>query len=227
MSTFQPSLNNTSLTRSVGPCVRGTALPDAPQEGERPLATSWMNGDGPPAPQRARSGVVGISPNHKSALWLVGITVERGRPVAGRPGPSFPSSLAAIASPRPWMQVSHCSRRRRLLVQCREDEEVAAFVQGHRLRSLGGHPSAHRGTWANVGAHGRTWAGPRSATGIIRETRPRAHSREARSGRDCVVISATPPRSLGEAPFVELHERHSTDVLAMSNGAPPEASATM
>ncbi len=44
-----------------------------------------------------------------------------------------------------------------------------------------GHGRAHRGTWANVGAHGRTLADPRSATGIIRETRPRAHSREARS----------------------------------------------
>jgi hypothetical protein len=29
-----------------------------------------------------------------------------------------------------------------------------------------------------------------------------------------------------DAPFVELHERHSTAVVAMSNGGPPAASGT-
>ncbi len=47
-------------------------------------------------------------------------------------------------------------------------------------------------TWANVGAHGPTWADPRSATGIIRETRPRAHIREARSARKCVAHMGYP-----------------------------------
>jgi hypothetical protein len=41
----------------------------------------------------------------------------------------------------------------------------------------------------------------------------------------CVAVWATPPRSV-DAPFVELHERHSTAVFAMSNGAPPAASGT-
>ena len=47
----------------------------------------------------------------------------------------------------------------------------------------------------------------------------------ARSAGKRVAIWATPPRSV-DAPFVELHERHSTAVLAMSNGAPPAASGT-
>lgn len=57
-----------------------------------------------------------------------------------------------------------------------------------------------------------------------RETPPRKHSRRARSARTCVSTWATPPPV--DAPLVELHERHSTDVLAMSNGAPPAASGT-
>jgi hypothetical protein len=47
----------------------------------------------------------------------------------------------------------------------------------------------------------------------------------ARSGVIGADLWATPPRSV-DAPFVELHERHSTDVLAMSNGAPPAVSGT-
>jgi hypothetical protein len=39
------------------------------------------------------------------------------------------------------------------------------------------------------------------------------------------VAWATPPRSV-DAPFVELHDRHGTAVLPMSNGAPPAASGT-
>lgn len=58
----------------------------------------------------------------------------------------------------------------------------------------------------------------------IRETRPCAHSRWARSGRDRVPVWATPPPV--DAPLVELHERHSTDVLPTSNAAPPAASGT-
>lgn len=41
-----------------------------------------------------------------------------------------------------------------------------------------------------------------------------------RSGGIWLAPWATPPRSV-DAPFVELHERQSTAVLAMSNGAPP------
>ncbi len=47
----------------------------------------------------------------------------------------------------------------------------------------------------------------------------------ARSGLIGVALWATPPRSV-DAPLVELHERHSTAVLAMLNGAPPAASGT-
>jgi len=46
-----------------------------------------------------------------------------------------------------------------------------------------------------------------------------------RSGRTGVAAWATPPRSV-DAPFVELHERQSTEQLPMSNGAPPAASGT-
>ena len=38
-----------------------------------------------------------------------------------------------------------------------------------------------------------------------------------------ISSSQSPPWSV-DAPFVELHDRHSTAVLAMSNGAPPAAS---
>ena len=51
------------------------------------------------------------------------------------------------------------------------------------------------------------------------------HAERSRSGRIGAAIRATPPRSV-DAPFVELHERHSTAVLPMSNGAPPAASGT-
>lgn len=45
----------------------------------------------------------------------------------------------------------------------------------------------------------------------------------SRSGRVRSALWATPPRSV-DAPLVELQERHSTEVLAMSKGAPPAAS---
>jgi hypothetical protein len=93
------------------------------------------------------------------------------------------------------------------------------------FRRVVGHAPAHRATWANVGAHGRTWAVPRSEPGIIRETRPRAHSRAARSGRKPLSLWPTPPPSV-DAPFVELHERHNTAQLPMSNGARPVAGGT-
>jgi len=46
-----------------------------------------------------------------------------------------------------------------------------------RRTASAGCGRAHRGTWANVGAHGPTSTDPRSATGIIRESRPRAEVR--------------------------------------------------
>jgi hypothetical protein len=46
-----------------------------------------------------------------------------------------------------------------------------------------------------------------------------------RSGSKRGSLWATPPRSV-DAPFVELHDRHSTAQLVMSNGAPPAASGT-
>jgi hypothetical protein len=61
----------------------------------------------------------------------------------------------------------------------------------------------------------------------IRETWPCAHSREAQSALSRGPIWVTPPPSVStDEPFVELHERHSTAVLPMSNGAPPAASGT-
>src|SRR4029079_8873490 len=71
----------------------------------------------------------------------------------------------------------------------------------------------------DVNAHARArWRKPHRN----RETRPSEHSRRARSGRDRVPVWATPPPV--DAPFVELHDRHSTEVFATSNGAPPAAS---
>lgn len=88
-----------------------------------------------------------------------------------------------------------------------------------------GHGRAHRGTWADGGAHAPTWLGPRSPTGIIRETRPRLHNGKARSSGSAEPACGD-PRSPSPAPFVELHERQSTAQLARSKGAPPAASGT-
>ncbi len=83
-----------------------------------------------------------------------------------------------------------------------------------------------------IAARGPTWA-PTGEPRRIPDQRPgqfakpgRAHTvARARSAGKRVATWATPPRSV-DAPFVELHERHSTAVLAMSNGAPPAASGT-
>jgi type I site-specific restriction-modification system R (restriction) subunit len=60
---------------------------------------------------------------------------------------------------------------------------------------------------------------------FLPDERGDTHPVLSRSAGKCPPVWATPPRSV-DAPFVELHERHSTAVLAISNGAPPAASGT-
>ncbi len=57
----------------------------------------------------------------------------------------------------------------------------------HADDAASGQTPVHRGRWANGGAHGPTRADPRSATGKIRESRPRAYSCAARSGGICLA----------------------------------------
>ena len=83
--------------------------------------------------------------------------------------------------------------------------DVETLLAAQRQSALAGHARGLEAIW-------RGW--------------PHKPSKVARSAGRCVSTWATPPRSV-EAPFVELHERHSTAVLAMSNGAPPAASGTM
>ena len=69
-----------------------------------------------------------------------------------------------------------------------------------------GHGRAHRATWANVGAHGRTSADPRSATGTEFAKPGRAHTVARRSQR----ASASPyglPRPHGRTPAAGRQER--------------------
>jgi len=80
--------------------------------------------------------------------------------------------------------------------------------RGQRFEGVRGHVSAG---WRNSAKN--------------RETPPREHTRRAQSAGKCLPLWATPPPSV-DAPFVELHERHSTAVLPMSNGAPAAASGT-
>lgn len=78
----------------------------------------------------------------------------------------------------------------------------------HRLQSVSAHLSAAGENATRIAKPGRahTVAGRRSA-------------------RRCFSTWATPAPCV-DAPFVELHERHSTAVFPMSNGAPPAASGT-
>ena len=96
-----------------------------------------------------------------------------------------------------------------------------------RRGGLGGHGRDHRATPAPCGARGRAWAA--AGTDISGETRPRAHDWEARTSRRTEPACGYPRSALRaftrRAPLAEFLERHSTRVLAGSNGAPPSMSA--
>ena len=116
--------------------------------------------------------------------------------------------VAPPARPAPPAEVRELDAAGRAVARgCEARAEGHRCGRGHRLEGVSAHASP-----------------PLAKTPITGETRPCAHSREARSGGICVALWAIPPRSSEDAPFVELHERHSTDVLATSNGAPPAAS---
>ncbi len=70
---------------------------------------------------------------------------------------------------------------------------------------------------------------PRSRSDRNGETRPRAHDWEARTSRSAEPACGDPRSALRaftrRAPLAEFLERHSTRVLAGSNGAPPSMSA--
>ena len=135
---------------------------------------------------------------HSGGLWASRAKTQGTRVVG----------VAPPARPSPPAEVRELGAAGRAVAR-----RCEARAEGHR-RS-GGH---RLGVSAHASPH---WRKPPKNT----ETRPRAHSRRARSGRVLVATWATPPRSV-VAPFVELHERHSTAVLAMSNGAPPATSGT-
>lgn len=94
---------------------------------------------------------------------------------------------------------------------------------GAPVRGLRGGPSSR--TQPPSRGRQRSYITSLAKTPEKRE-KPGRRNTVARRGRGgvCLLLWATPPP--GDAPFVELHERHSTDVFAMSNGAPPAASGT-
>ena len=120
--------------------------------------------------------------------------------------------VAPPARPAPPAEVRELGAAGRAVARrCEDRAEGHRRGRGQRLEGVSAHASPH-------------WRKP-PKTG---ETRPCAHDWEARtSGQGVVWVPPVGPSCVHEAPFVaELHERHSTAVLARSNGAPPSMSAT-
>ena len=140
------------------------------------------------------------SRRHSGAPWRAWAETDGTRMVSVAP-PARPTRSAEVR------ELGTAGRT--LATRCKDRAEDDRRGRGRRLEGVSSHA-------------GPDWRKPPKN----RETRPRAHSREARSAGTCGALWATPPRSV-DAPFVELHDRHSTAVLAMSNGAPPAASGTM
>ena len=104
--------------------------------------------------------------------------------------------VAPPARPAPTAEVRELGAAGRAVARRREARaEGHRRGRGHRLEGVSAHASPH-------------WRKP-PKTG---ETRPRAHSRAARSAHKRVAIWSTPPRPV-DAPLVELHDRHSTELL--------------
>ena len=134
------------------------------------------------------------------------------RPSRPSPSPIGPGPRAALAS-RPRLAVRRATPDSRSAPTRLSDPGRKPGVLS--CGGVSGHAPAHRGTWANGGAHGPTWAGPGSATSDIFAKLGRVHTvAKAQSAFSRGPIWATPPRSAStDAPFVELHDRHSTAVL--------------
>ena len=117
--------------------------------------------------------------------------------------------IAPPAGPAPPAEVRELGAAGRAVARWSEArEEGQRRGRGQRLEGVSAHAAPH-------------WRKP-SKTG---ETRPCAHTRAAPVSEPPSSDGLPRPPSV-DAPLLELHERHSTDVFATSNGAPPAASGT-
>ena len=106
---------------------------------------------------------------------------------------------------------------------------VPVVLPGGRLADPPGHPQTsdivERAGQAPQGAR-FSLAAPstRFASTAMTFVLSGATAKRSRSAGIDVATWATPPPV--DAPLVELHDRHKTDMFAMPNGAPPAASGT-
>jgi len=200
--------SSSGASRAVSSARRssGTGSPNAAGEtlqarrAAPPPADSEAQGASPgPSCVRSRTWPGPGSKRNSGALWRQRAKTHGTRMVG----------VAPPARPAPPAKVRELGAAGRAVARrCEARAEGHRRGRRHRLEAVSAH------------VHHRVAKTP--TTG---ETRPRAHSRKARSAGKRPPVLATPPRSV-DAPFVELHDRHSTAELPMSNGAPPAASGT-
>jgi hypothetical protein len=121
--------------------------------------------------------------------------------------------VAPPARPAPPAEVRELGAAGRAVARrCEARAEGHRRGRGHRLEGVRAHASPH-------------WRKPRKRS----ETRPRAHDWEARTSGSAEPACGDPRSArrafTRRAPLAEFLDRHSTRVLAGSNGAPPSMSA--
>ncbi len=121
--------------------------------------------------------------------------------------------VAPPARPAPPAEIRELGAAGRAVARrCEDRAEGHRRGRGRRLGGVSGHASPH-------------WRKPPKR----RETGPRAHDWEARTSASAGPACGDPRSALRaftrRAPLAEFLDRHSTRVLAGSNGAPPSRSA--